>query len=324
MLTLVCAALLALAAPVTAADRAAVVEAAAMRLEAEYVFPDKGAAMAEILREKLAGGAYRAFADGEAFAEQLSRDLQSVSGDGHLNIQYSEEPIDLDAAEAAGEFSAEEMERWYGAHLNHGLEKAVRLEGNVGLLELSVFPPLDMGAETLIGAMQALAATDALIIDLRENGGGAETARLLISYLFDAPQPLSGYYSRIEDETTQRHSYDYLPGRRYGADKPVYVLISEKTFSAAEAVAYDLQALGRATVIGEPSGGGAHPFDYAPIHEHFVLWLVTGRSVNPITGGNWQGVGVQPDMAAPPGEALDIAHGLALEALEREAASTAD
>lgn len=318
MIGLVLAVLLA-GAPISAEDRAAVVLAASERLETEYVFAETGAKIAETLRANLAAGAYDGLEEGEAFADRLSHDLQHISGDGHLNIQYSLDPVELDSEESDEAFSDDEMERWYGAQINHGLEKAVRLDGNIGLLELSVFPPLDMGAETVIGAVQALAATDALIIDLRQNGGGAGTAQLLVSYLFDEPQPLSGYYSRIEDKTTQSYSAAYLPGRRYGANKPVFVLISEKTFSAAEAVAYDLQALGRATIIGEPSGGGAHPFDYVPIHEHFVLWLVTGRSINPITKGNWQGIGVQPDVAVHPSNALAVAQNMAREALGRPA-----
>lgn len=103
----------------------------------------------------------------------------------------------------------------------------------------------------------------------------------------------------------------WVPGRRYGAKKPLYILISNKTFSAAEGFAYDLQALGRAVIVGERSGGGAHPFEYRRVHPHFVLSLAEGRSVNPITGGNWQGTGVTPDVPVPPGGALDKALELA-------------
>ncbi|MEM7677937.1 MAG: S41 family peptidase, partial [Myxococcota bacterium] len=105
----------------------------------------------------------------------------------------------------------------------------------------------------------------------------------------------------------QRFTQPYVSGMRFGSKKPVYILISSKTFSAAEAFAYNLQALKRATVVGEKSGGGAHPFEYVRIHPHFVLWSVTAKSVNPITGSNWQTVGVTPDIEVPKNEALTAA-----------------
>jgi C-terminal processing protease CtpA/Prc len=161
--------------------------------------------------------------------------------------------------------------------------------------------------------MQVIAHTDALIIDLRRNGGGADTVALVASYLFDSQQPLSGIYHRPTGKTTQNFTLPYVPGAKFGGAKPVYVLTSKRTFSAAEALAYDLQALKRATIVGEPSGGGAHPFTYKRIHPHFVLWSVVEKSVNPITGKNWQGVGVRPDVAVDQAQALDKALALIAE-----------
>ena len=104
----------------------------------------------------------------------------------------------------------------------------------------------------------------------------------------------------------------WVPGRRFGESKPLYILTSGRTFSAAEAFAYNLQALGRATVVGEITGGGAHPFEYRRVHPHFAVDLPEARSINPITGSNWQGVGVQPDVAVPADQALakalELAH----------------
>jgi C-terminal processing protease CtpA/Prc len=109
-----------------------------------------------------------------------------------------------------------------------------------------------------------------------------------------------------------------VPGRRFGPTKPVYVLTSHKTFSAAEAVAYDLQALKRAVIVGETTGGGANPFEYRRVHPHFAVDLPESRSVNPITGTNWQGTGVKPDVEVPAEQALDKALELAGEALKRK------
>jgi len=292
-------------------DKAETIEAIIAHLETEYVDAAVGRDAAQHLRNAFAAETFDNIAGGKAFAETLSKLLQQVTGDGHLNLEFSEEHLQQ-SNEAAKEFSAGEMERWYGAHLNFGVEKVERLEGNVGLIDLRVFAPIDMAAETVNAAMKVVAHTDALIIDLRNNGGGiGDMANLVASHLFDGGRlPLTGTYERASDTLTQRYTQAYLPGARFGQDKPVYVLISKKTFSAAEALAYDLQALQRAVIIGEASGGGAHPFEYLPIHPHFVLWSVTAESVNPITGGNWQGVGVQPDIEVLSERALE-------EALER-------
>ncbi len=285
-----------------------VLEAVLDHLERDYVDPESGHRAAMALRREVADGRFTRSSTPEQFAAVLSARLQVLTGDKHLNVEYSAQPI----GEAAGgkeEYSDEQMQRWYGAHINYGVNRIERLEGNMGYLDLRVFPPLAMGGDTITAAMTVLADLDGLIIDLRENGGGiADTADLVASYLFDeGRQPLTGVYDRPSDSLTQRFTLQYVPGKRFGGQKPVYVLISAKTFSAAEALAYNLQALDRATIVGETSGGGAHPFDYLPVHAHFVLWSVTARSVNPITGSNWQSVGVQPDIEVPAGDALRVA-----------------
>jgi C-terminal processing protease CtpA/Prc len=106
-----------------------------------------------------------------------------------------------------------------------------------------------------------------------------------------------------------------VPGRRFGGARPVYVLTSKNTFSAAEGFAYDLKALNRVKVVGQRSGGGAHPFQYRRVHPHFVLSLAEGRSINPITGGNWQGTGVAPDVEVPAEQALEVALKMARKAV---------
>lgn len=297
----------ALAAAISEADRKAVLAAVIAHLETEYVDPAVGKRAAKKLREKSVRDMLANASDGPALAAALRDQLRAATGDGHLNVEYSEKELPSDQAAADAEFSEQELERYYGAHVNFGVRKAERLEENIGLLDLAVFPPANMGGDTVSAAMQVIAHTDALIIDLRRNGGGMDTVSLVASHLFDTRQPLSGVYHRPTGKTTQNFTQPYVPGAKFGGAKPVYVLISRKTFSAAEALAYDLQALKRAIVIGEASGGGAHPFTYRRIHPHFVLWSVVEKSVNPITGKNWQGVGVQPDVVIDPAQALDKA-----------------
>ncbi len=305
-----------LASPAAARDfspdeQAEVIDAAAALIEARYVDPDKARAIAAEL-QRLARER-RAPQEGEAFAREMTQRFRTVSGDGHLGLSYSEEPIPEQGGEA--QFSAAEMDKWYGPQLNHGVEKIERLDGNVMLLDLRVFPPVEMGADVFAAAMTVVAQGDALIIDLRENGGGAETADLLTGYLVEPGSPLTGSYDRPSDTRRYASSPVWVPGRRFGSEKPLYILTSRRTFSAAEAFAYNLQALGRATVVGEVTGGGAHPFEYRRIHPHFALDLPEGTSINPITGTNWEGVGVQPDVVVPAEQALAKALELARAAV---------
>jgi C-terminal processing protease CtpA/Prc len=300
-----------------ASDRELVLQAVIEHLEHDYVYPDIGARAAAALQRDIAAGAYAELRSGEQFANALSLRIRQLTDDGHLNLELSDLSLEQTPTE---EFSEAQMQRWYGAHINHGVESYQRLDGNIGYLDLRAFPPPDLGGDTLAAAMNLAANADALIIDLRNNGGGiGESVALVASYLFDSTQrPLSGVYDRPSDTFTHSQTQAYVPGRRFGGDKPVCVLISGDTFSAAEALAYDLQALQRATIVGAVSGGGAHPFEYLRIHPHFVLWSVTARSVNPITGTNWQYVGVKPDIEVPAEQALEHA----LEILRKRDANT--
>lgn len=300
--------------PISAEDRSEIIRNTALLLESRYVDVSAGARLASALRT--GGDRWSNISDPADFATAVTVWLRSESRDGHLGLSYSAEPI----PEAGGEtsFSASEMERWYGAHLNHGVERIERFDGNIMLLELRVFPPPAMAGDVFAAAMTVVAQGDALIIDLRRNGGGAETANLITGYLLaDGTQPLSGTYDRPTNTHRANVSPVWVPGRRFGSAKPLFILTSRQTFSAAEAVAYDLQALRRAVIVGEVTGGGAHPYEYRRVHPHFALDLPEGRSVNPITGGNWQGTGVRPDIEVPADQALARALELARAHLNR-------
>jgi C-terminal processing protease CtpA/Prc len=165
-----------------------------------------------------------------------------------------------------------------------------------------------------------LAQSKVLIIDLRNNGGGDSGMDMLMAaYLLDKPAEMSATYDRPSNLLTRATTPVWVPGRRFGGTKPIYVLISHKTFSAAEAFAYDLQAMKRITVVGEASGGGAHPYERRRLTDHFLIKLPEMRSINPITGTDWQGVGVKPDVPTPSDQALGKAIELARAALAKEA-----
>jgi C-terminal processing protease CtpA/Prc len=231
-------------------------------------------------------------------------------------MEFTAAPLPEEDAAARAEMDRRDREQYYGPRLNFGFRRAEILADNIGYLDLTVFAPLDWAGESATATMTFLAHTDALIIDLRRNGGGhGEMVQWLASYLLGPePRSLSGEYSREGDATTQRWSLPYVPGARFGAEKPVYVLTSRQTFSAAEGFAYDLQALKRATVVGERTAGGAHPYENVRLDTHFVLWLPVARSVNPLTGTNWQG-GVRPDVEVKADDALTTALRLAHDRL---------
>jgi C-terminal processing protease CtpA/Prc len=192
-----------------------------------------------------------------------------------------------------------------------GIGRVERLDGNVGLLAIDpVLYPAELVGDGYAAAMRLLARTDALIIDLRRcRGGSPGTVALVCSYLLPPETHLNDIYERSPDgeNIVQSWTLPYVPGPHYGTERPVLVLTSRDTFSGAEELAYDLQQAGRATIVGETTGGGAHPRIGVRLHPHLEASIPVARSVHPVTGTNWEGVGVRPDVEVPAGETLAAA-----------------
>lgn len=278
----------------------------------KYVFPQVGEQVADHLRRRLAEGAPFPALTPVDFANALTQELYATSQDTHLRLDYAPD-------QAAIGDSTEELMRYHFERArrgNFGFAKAERLAGNIGYLAVREFTPPEIAGEIAAGAMAFVANTQALIFDIRGNGGGTpEMVQLLISYLVGEDlQPLSGIYSRDTDHIKLFQTLSEVPGKRM-LNVPVYVLVDRQTHSAAEAFAYDLQALKRATVVGERTRGGAHLVDFYPLQNLFVLVVPVARAINPITGKNWQGSGVIPDIEVPAEQALQIAHARALSEL---------
>jgi hypothetical protein len=299
------------AATLDVATRRATINAAAEIIEHRYVDPEKAKQIALALRGDAASDR-DSLDDPRAFAEALTRRLQALSADGHFGVDFSATTLAGPEERQLNAYDAAEIDQRMGAGVNYGVQEIRRLDGGIGYLDLRIFAPPSLGGDVIAAAMTTLAQSDALIIDLRNNGGGdADMTHLLAAYLFDGPVQMSSLYDRPTDRTTVAVSPAWVPGRRFGGKKPVFILISKSTFSAAEAFAYDLQAMHRVTVVGETSGGGAHPFAHRRIGEHFVLRLPEMRVINPITGTDWEGVGVTPDVVIPQAQALAKAIDLA-------------
>lgn len=302
---------------IDARDRAAILDDIAAALREAYVFPDIAQRMEEHVQRQLQSGAYDRLGTLESFTEKLTEDLRSVSHDLHLAVLWSPGP----PAPEIEEPTPEELTMM--RRDNYGFRRVERLSGNIGYLKLDSFERADLGGDTAVAAMGFLAGSDALIVDLRENGGGDPTmVQLLTSYLVPSePVHFSSFYIRKGDKTRQLWTQAWVPGARLSA-APVFLLTSGRTFSAAEDFAYSLKSLKRATLVGETTGGGAHPVEIHQVEGYPVLVrLPYGRSVNPITGADWEGTGVEPDIAVAAPDALDVAHTRALDAV---AAKTTD
>jgi len=303
--------------PLEPAVRAAVLEKAIATLHEAYVFPEVAAAIEKKLRERASRGEYNAVTGSRAFAAALTEHLQEVSRDKHMRVFFEAEPIPDRPPVAPPTPEDREADRAYASIFNYGFARVERLSGNLGYLAPGQFFEPELMAETAAAAMTFVASTDALIVDLRDCGGGSpEGVVHLASYFFDASPPvhLNDIYDRVEGKTTEYWSEKSLAGKRY-VGKPVFVLTRSTTFSGAEEFAYVLQAPKRATVVGETTGGGANPGDTRKIGEHFALFVSTGRSINPITKTNWEGTGVTPDVEVAAKHALDVAQLLALREL---------
>lgn len=294
---------------IDAATRTEVVHGVLKRLKESYVFPEVAARMEQAVGERARKGEYDRLTSAKAFAQKLTEDLQAVSRDRHLRVRYSHQP--LPERPQRREPSAEEREQFRRqmSRINYGFERIERLPGNVGYMDFRGFTDEKLGAETVAAAFNFLANTDALIIDLRKNGGGNPAmVALVCSYLF-GPEPvhLNDLYWREGDRTEEFWTLKEVAGRRY-AGKDVYVLTSNYTFSGAEEFSYNLKNLKRATLVGGTTGGGAHPGGFNRLHQHFGAFIPTGRAISPVTKTNWEGTGVEPDVKVPAEQALKVAH----------------
>lgn len=296
---------------VDAPTRATVVEAAAAQLEQHYVYADKGRVYAALLRDNLRSGRYDPVSGGVALAERLTQDLLAVAKDKHLEVRYFEDSVpDTDTDTASTDKEQFQM-RW----MNGGFEKVERLPGNLGFIDLRVFARPNVAEPRIDAAMTLLADSKALIIDLRRCGGGdPETVMLLASRLFDQRTHLNDIYSRETDAIEERWT-QLVSGAHYGQQRAIYLLTSADTASGCEDFAYALQANRRAVVIGDTTAGAANGGSPQRLSEHFMMFVPTFRPVNPITHGDWEGVGVKPDHAVPVKDAQMTAQKIALQML---------
>jgi hypothetical protein len=297
---------------VDAAYRQTIVSGTISNLKNYYVFPDVADQMAAALTRHVQNGDYNSITSAFQFANQLTADLYAVAHDKHIHVNYAYKGFAQ--ANPGGGPSPSDIDQFEKSR-NYAISAAQRLPGNIGYLRVDGFLDPSSAAEAIAAAMNFLQHTEALLIDVRYNGGGRpEGVAALESYLFDQKTLVNQIYFRDTNSTTSYYTSDTVPGKRY-SHKDVYVITSRNTISGGEELPYDLQALKRAIVVGEVTAGGANPGGFQRIDDNFAIFVPSGRAINPVTGANWEGAGVQPDIQASADSALWVAQLTALRKL---------
>jgi hypothetical protein len=301
------------------ATRQKTIDAISNRLTDYYVYPDVAVKMTLAIHDHQKHGDYNSIVDGNEFADALTRDLRTVSHDQHLFVGYIPFTLPDQPGPSAGprQPSAAEQAafRTMLEHQNCTFSKLEILNHNIGYIKFGAFPDPGTCGPTVVAAMNFLAHADAIIFDLRENhGGDPSMVAFMVSYLFQQPTHINDLTNRHDNETHQFWTLPWVPGTRF-IDQPVYVLTSHETFSGGEEFTFDLKTQKRATIVGETTGGGAHPVKGMPAGDHFTIGVPFGRPINPVTNGDWEGKGVEPDVKVAAADALATAEKLAAEKL---------
>lgn len=296
------------------ADKEKIIREISKLFEEKYVISEVGEKCAKDIISALQSNVYDTLTDAKEFAKKLTADLQKMTGDRHIKFRLIEASDIGENQEGSLHHPVRLFRLMQKEHV--GFTRFDWLEGEIGYLEIRRFYNPSEAKEMVISAMNFVAGANAIIIDLRDNQGGAgELLPFFCSHFFEKSTQLSSYYSREEDFTQEFWTYDNFTDKRF-IDVPLFILTSKNTFSAAEMFAYDLKMRQRAILIGDSTGGGAHSVDLFKVDHRFEIYISTSRAINPVTGSNWEGIGVIPDILVPSEVALDTAIVLAKKAAQ--------
>lgn len=285
-------------------------------INAHYVFPDIAKETEEHLNDKLKTGGFDEYKTIEEFAKALTTEVQSVNKDKHMRIRPN--PPYKAVENTPARLIEEKLNRLgRSRNSNGGFNEVKKLEGNVGYLDLRGFAGPQLGIPLADSYMKLLSKSDAIIVDLRKNGGGSPAmVQYLCSYFFDEKIHLNSLYWRRGDRTEDFYTLDTVNGKKL-PDVPLFIMTSNYTFSGAEEFSYNMQTRKRATLVGETTGGGANPGGMFPINKELAVFIPTGKAINPVTKTNWEGVGVIPEVKVSPEEVMDKTHELAKKAADQ-------
>ncbi len=280
-----------------------------------YVFPEVAKLTEEHLKAQFLEGYFDQFDNDESLAAALTKSVQSINKDKHMRIRSNQPYMTPEKSqERIVEEHLARMDR--SRKSNAGFKTVKILEGNVGYMDLRGFAGMESGKEVADAYMKLMSRTDAIIIDLSKNGGGSPNmVQYLCSYFFNQKLLLNSLYWREGNRTQEYWTLDEVGGLRMH-DIPLFIITSERTFSAAEEFSYNMQTQKRATLVGQTTGGGANPGGTKRINDNLSVFIPTGKAINPITKTNWEGVGVIPDEETSTEDAYDKAVDLAQESAE--------
>lgn len=291
------------------------IEKLSLLIQDFYIYPDVAKKTSEHLYKQYEAGYFDKCKDNETFATVLTESVQSVNKDKHMRIMTNEPNIasqnnlEVKSAHRMGQINNYR-------NLNHGFKELKIMEGNVAYLDLRMFAPMERAKDIADAYMKLLSLSDAVIIDLRHNGGGNPSmVQYLCSYFFDKKLHLNSLYYREGDRTEEFWTLEEVEGKKL-VDIPLFIMIGEETFSGAEEFSYNMQTQKRATLIGQTTAGAANPGGTRGINENLSVFIPTGRAINPITNTSWEGVGVQPEILTKKEETLEKAHILAQKAAD--------
>lgn len=300
------------------------------KLAQRYLDPQTSMDMVDALRRGEREGWFDGITSPGEFARELTRTLRDTSNDPHIAIEFrpagvpvfEERNFPAPQKEEILSLPARLVDRVGRWQASFGVDKVSASNAGIGYIRLSGFFRPYLAAEKYAAAMDEIAGSRALILDLRDNGGGSrDSVALLASYFFDQPTHLSDVVAPRSGERLRMWTRKDIGGTPYGGKRPVYILTSSRTFSAGEDFAYAMQTRGRAIVVGEATGGGAHPIAPFRLNEHFVALIPVAQSISPVTQTNWEGVGVRPDIPVPANQARSVA---TIAILKRQLAAETD
>ncbi|MBK8983822.1 MAG: S41 family peptidase [Ignavibacteria bacterium] len=292
-------------------------------LNSNYIFPETAKEMEIYIKNEFEKGSYEGINDPQKFSDMLTDDLQKVSKDKHIRVSFNPEQIQV--MKSSKNKNNEEFEKKFIEDFkkeNYGFKKVEILSGNIGYIDFRRFGSGELIKDKVAVVMSFVENCEALIFDMRYNGGGDPTGvQLITSYLFgDEPVHLNDLYYRPDDTLQEFWTLKDIEGKRM-KNIPVFILTGSYSFSGAEEFAYNLQNLNRAVIVGETTGGGANPGNGNIVDDIFTIFIPTGRAINPYTKTNWEGTGVKPDVEINSIDALTKAHILALEKIAGSSSS---
>ena len=297
-----------------------IIELLCGHLEKTYIYPENVEKIRAYLNNNFENGTYKKLTNPGDFAFQLDKELKTITNDQHMGIAYNPKMAADIASDPSGDYYTAEIVDGL-KQTNYEFRNLKILEGNIGYLDLREFCPLKYAGETAAAAMNFFANCDALIIDLRYNGGGSDDmVQFLLSYFFDSEVEFSTSYTRKTNSYYQSRTFSIVPGKKL-TNTLLYILTSKSTFSAAEAFSYNLKALKRGIIIGEKTRGGENPVEILAIKNKYVVRISSEKLLTSITNANprWEGIGIRPDIEIDAFKALSTAH---IEALKKLSAKT--